>query len=456
MRPALSVRRLHASSGRLIRPVDARIGTSADVHLVLPITAELSAGARKGIPAWLEAAPRGSREATWLELTYPMKRDPALRQLYSLADSTSLRAGMFMEEIDAFSADCALRHALGPDGHLCAEPKLTIVTAAHDNLSFLQALSAENDLRLRGCVVAVGSSSIEVRTDVLIACLTNNREKLLGTCYTVMVARDSAKPDAPAKVKVHPLLPVGADRNSVSRCSSGPAVFDDAAAQHRQRRRKLMGEEALSRRPPTASEVPLMHDLWRTRAQVGVDPSRRRIPILHTEQRAIDVMQPQHRNQNGFMFGGYLMRRALEVGWLAAYRCCRHPPQFAGVDDVLFRKPVRVGCLLEYIGRVVYASSDGALRVYVEAHALDLRTGERDQTNEFHLVFNTKEDVLEEAALVDTPLKDGEDIAIETTQHGHPGMQPNTYEEAMLYLEGRRRWLSSFGYASDTPLAAKM
>ena len=350
------VRRLHGGSGgRLVRPLDAIIGTSSDVATMLPITAELSAGARKSVPAWIvgkgkpvSPSPRGSRAAAWIELTYPMTSDASLRQLYSLADSTSLRAGMFMEEIDAFSADCALRHALGPTGSFNrADSPLTIVTAAHDNLSFLQDLSAANDLRLRACVVAVGTSSIEVRTDVLMVCPSSTSETLLGTCFTVMVARDVCSADRPAKAAVVPLLPLEADRDAVARLSSGPGVFDDAAAAQRQRRRRQMAGTALSRKPPTAAEVPLLHELWRSRAQPGAPSPHRRINISDTEMRAVDVMQPQHRNQNGFMFGGYVVRRALEVGWLAAYKCVRHPPSFGGVDDVLFLKPVRVGSLLE-------------------------------------------------------------------------------------------------------------
>eukprot|EP00966_Prymnesium_polylepis_P033766 784981-Prymnesium_polylepis.1 len=129
------LRRLHSGSGgRLVRPPTATIGTAADVAVMLPLTAELSVGARKSVPAWVvgrgdapTAVPRGSRAATWLELTYPMATDASLQQLYSLADGTSLRAGMFMEEIDAFSADCALRHALGPTGQLDrAETPLTV------------------------------------------------------------------------------------------------------------------------------------------------------------------------------------------------------------------------------------------------------------------------------------------------------------------------------------------
>ena len=66
---------------------------------------------------------------------------------------------MFLEELDAFSADCSYRHAEGE-----TRP-IVVVTAAHDGLSIFGQLSARHDLRLRGAVVSVGSSSMEVRTD---------------------------------------------------------------------------------------------------------------------------------------------------------------------------------------------------------------------------------------------------------------------------------------------------
>ena len=82
-----------------------------------------------------------------------------------MSDGESLRAGMFLEELDAFSADCSMRHA---DGYSPQRP-LTVVTAAHDGLSIFaeghrSPLSSRHDLRLRGCVVGVGTSSMEVQT----------------------------------------------------------------------------------------------------------------------------------------------------------------------------------------------------------------------------------------------------------------------------------------------------
>lgn len=148
------------------------------------------------------------------------------------------------------------------------------------------------------------------------------------------------------------------------------------------------------------------------------------------------------------------MRRALEVGWVSAYRFARSPPRFAGLDDVVFRKPVEVGATCEYVARVVFAASDGSLRVCVHAYTLELSTGERDMTNEFHLVFDG--DAGGRGAGGVAPLASS---ANETSEHGlppplPPQVQPETYEEGMLYLEGRRRWmrqreLESSGAAGD-------
>lgn len=82
----------------------------------------------------------------------------------------------------------------------------------------------------------------------------------------------------------------------------------------------------------------------------------------------------------------------------------------------------QVGKLVELVGRVVYIGDDGSLRVCVEAHKVSLRTdGSREFTNEFHFIFRAS----------------GGAVSSMPDQ-----VQPETYEEGMLYLEGRRRWLA--------------
>ena len=417
-----------ASSGLRV-PSRARLGDPSDVPSILPILSQLSAGSLRGTPRWVPTpAPLSTqleqrkRSASWLEITYPFSSDAELRDLYMLADGQSLRAGMFLEELDAFSADCSMRHA---DGYNADRP-LTVVTAAHDGLSIFgdgshSPLSARHDLRLRGAVVSVGSSSMEVQTDLLRVYWRGDEEveELLGSCFTVMVARDGL---TFGKAAVHQLR--GGDPQS-------DAAARAAAA--RKTARRELAANALALKPPSPTEVPLLHELWRAARNVDEGPivdgdvvhaAATHLPMAISEQRNLDIMQPAQRNMNGFMFGGYLMRKALEVAWLSAYRFTRTPPTFAGLDDVVFRKPVEVGKLVEYVGRVVYTAEDGSLRVFVEAHKLSLRTGQRDPTNEFHFVFRTRQD--------------------EHTSGGSALIvQPETYEEGMLYLEGRRRWLAS-------------
>ena len=295
-------------------PKAARRGTPSDVSRVLPLLYELSVGARRGVPGWVPQPPipaaLTTREpnASWLELTYPFSKDEELRHLYMLADGEGLRAGMFLEEVDAFSADCAARHA---DIYHPERP-LSVVTAAHSGLSIFENLSARHDLRLRGCVVSVGSSSMEVRTDLFRCDLSEDTgtaeasaghggaaEEFLGSCYTVMVARDRASFDS---ARVHGLMH--------DELGGGAEA---AASSRRSAVRKALAANALAHKPPSEAEVPLLHALWMEARAREVNGSSRadagggddgdgsdavmRVPLASSEQRALEVMQvrsPRH------------------------------------------------------------------------------------------------------------------------------------------------------------------
>ena len=391
---------------RLRRPSAHVLGTASDVEKHLPLLHSLSKGAKRGVPGWVQQPPLNSteivdrkRSASWLEVTYPFASDTELRDHYQLADGSSLRAGMFLEELDAFSADCAFRHC---DGTSQARP-LTVVTAAHDGLALEPgtSLTMTSDLRLRGAVVNVGRSSMEVQTDVL-RVDSDGSEEYTGSVFTIMVARDAENVHA---ASVHRL--VGGD--------SKPWAAE--AAKARSARRRQLAATALDLVPPADDEVPILHELWRS----GGEGGGRVVPMAETVQTQLDIQQPAHRNMNGFMFGGYIMRRALEVGWLSAYRFTKRPPRFVGLDDVAFKKPVPVGSLIEFVARVAYAADNGEIRVHVKAERVSLRSGRREMTNQLNFT------------MVD-PEADAADL---------PRVKPESYEEGMVYLEGRRRAAAS-------------
>ena len=58
------------------------------------------------------------------------------------------------------------------------------------------------------------------------------------------------------------------------------------------------------------------------------------------------MTQPQQRNMNGRVFGGFLMRRAFELAYATAFSFCGMPPRFLEVGEVTFKQPVSVGELL--------------------------------------------------------------------------------------------------------------
>ena len=259
MRAGRLLSTLRPTSSALRVPSGAQRGTPSDVAAVLPILSQLSRGALRGTPGWVPSPLPGpglvqrKRAASWLEITYPFASDPELAQFYQMSDGESLRAGMFLEELDAFSADCSMRHA---DGYNPQRP-LTVVTAAHDGLSIFaeghrSPLSSRHDLRLRGCVVGVGTSSMEVQTDLLRVHGGGREEEYLGSCFTVMVAREC---EGFGKAAVHQLG--GGDVRSEA---------DAAADARRAATRRALAANALALKPPSPSEVPILHELWRSGA----------------------------------------------------------------------------------------------------------------------------------------------------------------------------------------------
>jgi len=278
-----------------------------------------------------------------------------------------------------------------------------IVTAAHDGLE-ISRLDASRDLRLRSYPTGVWRSAMEVRTDVA-QLTTEGEEEHMGQVFTVMVAREF---DESGELRAARLPPLAVDGDAEAEARQEKATSNQA-------RRKLLAKGALKHAPPTPQEVPVVH----ARCSDGSDGRLGAIEVAmgSTLISASQIMQMNHRNIHGNMFGGYLMRKAFELAYICAARFNSDSrPEFVGFDDVFFRKPVNVGDFWTYTALVVFAGA-GAIRVRVEAHIEDVVADSEEATNEFFFVFRPSE------------------------QAKQLRIVPHTYEEAMLWLEGRRRWL---------------
>ena len=70
---------------------------------------------------------------------------------------------------------------------------------------------------------------------------------------------------------------------------------------------------------------------------------------------------------HGKIFGGFLIKEMIELGWGAA---CRHAGNFIVVEDltnIYFKKPVDIGCRLTLKAMVTYVEEERVV-ITVEAY----------------------------------------------------------------------------------------
>ena len=118
-------------------------------------------------------------------------------------------------------------------------------------------------------------------------------------------------------------------------------------------------------------------------------------------------------NLHGKIFGGFIMREAVELGWLCAYLFVKGQvyPQVYNIDDIQFYSPVDVGDVMSYEALVCYTLNN-IIHVVVKCKTIRPDGTER-RTNEIKLTMLGPEESKNKVI-------------------------PVTYEEAMLYLSGKR------------------
>lgn len=189
------------------------------------------------------------------------------------------------------------------------------------------------------------------------------------------------------------------------------------AAQQRKARK------ATKQEPPSAEESQLLHSIFLAKS---AQPYR---PIKDTQMKTVRVCHPQERNLHDLVFGGILMREAFELAFATCAVYCRGRPLFLAIDELAFVHPVPIGSILEFTSSIVYTTTEPTeksilMHVQVIADVVNVETQSRVTTNTFHLTFKHL-----------------------TTDDDHvplvPPVLPDTYEEGVLYIEGRRRIASA-------------
>lgn len=100
----------------------------------------------------------------------------------------------------------------------------------------------------------------------------------------------------------------------------------------------------------------------------------------------VEYVLPQHANVGGTVFGGQIMAWVDLCAAICAQRHSGRPCVTAFVDDLLFKRPVRVGQVVRLRAQVV-ATFRTSLELEVMVSGEDTITGEEWPTVEAHVVF---------------------------------------------------------------------
>uniref|UniRef100_A0A8C5C4U7 HotDog ACOT-type domain-containing protein n=1 Tax=Gadus morhua TaxID=8049 RepID=A0A8C5C4U7_GADMO len=287
---------------------------------------------------------------------------------------------------------------------------LSIVTALVDKIDMRQhTIYPDRDIKFTGHVTWVGKTSIEAK--MYMSQLHEGAYSPVLEATFVMVARD---PENKRAAYVNPLKPEGAEEER---------LFQQGEVN--KTRRVELSTASLLKVAPTAEERKVVHSQFLSTLDPQTVSFRSRVLppksvwMEDAKVKGLEICHPQERNIFNRIFGGFLMRKAYELGWANAcsYGGCR--PNLVAVDDILFQKPVEIGSLLLLSSQVCYTEGNFIqVRVHTEV------AGPSDGGST-------------------TPPTCSTSPSCRTTTV--PMIVPQSYGESMLYLDGKRHFSQAAG-----------
>lgn len=347
-----------------------------------------------------EALPPRRMKDSYIEVLLPLGSEPALREKYLTVQNT-VRFGRILEDLDSLGVLICYMHTRIPSAKMSP---LSIVTALVDKIDLCKNfLSPEQDIKFSGHISWVGKTSMEAKMQMF---QSNGNEfsPVLDATF-VMVARDSEN-KGPAFV--NPLIPEGPEEEELFR-----------QGELNKGRRVTLSSTSLLKMAPSAQERMTIHEMFlSTLDPKTISFQSRVLPpnavwMEDSKLKSLEVCHPQERNIFNRIFGGFLMRKAYELGWATACNFGGSQPFVVAVDDIMFQKPVEIGSLL-FLSSQVCFTQDKYIQVRVHSEVASLNNKEHTTTNVFHFTFMSEKNV--------------------------PLVFPRTYGESMLYLDGQRHF----------------
>ncbi|GME76700.1 unnamed protein product [Ambrosiozyma monospora] len=237
--------------------------------------------------------------------------------------------------------------------------------------------------------------------------------------------------------------------------------------------------ESLDKVPPTESESKMIHSLYNsTKAINKLQKKPENVHFMDTTKiSATQIQQPQYRNRHGVIFGGYLLRQTFELAYCTAGAFAKSYPRFISLDNVTFKAPVPVGCVLLADSEVCYTEhihdpkDDPSPSVQTLNTILkDFDTSANELSNDSSEYFSVPGTLIQ--VKVNTKIRnlnDDPDKLIESgtfvysffvardgngeyDQPGYCSVIPESYSEMIDYVEGRRRAYETASYAQQLRL----
>lgn len=298
----------------------------------------------------------------------------------------------------------------------------TFVTIMVDKICFTDLMPKhDSDIRLSGHVSWVGRSSVEVV--VWLEQKSHGRWRKITRALFLMASRNATNSGA---LFVNPLVPSTDEEKQ---------IFEGGEA--RKKRRMLVQKESIFSQEPNDFEQKIIHNLFvKTIDMKNKTFNTRILPTgaVWMEDAVVSNVifsHPEDRNAHNTVFGGFLMRHALEISFALAYQFSKHRPKLETISDIVFLRPVKVSSFIKMHAHVIFTQLN-YMQIVVVTEVFDAATGGHSTTNVFYYTYSNDQNV--------------------------PEVIPKTYHEAMWYLDGRRKFNAAMGLDGnvlDIPLIMK-
>lgn len=340
----------------------------------------------------------------------PLSSNKALQDRY-VTVLGHLRIGRLLEDMDAFAVWICHQHLMIPNLPEGVPLPYTFVTILVDKITMEKKVhtSGPTDVRLSGHVTWVGRSSIEVNVWAEQEGSKDNWETIT-TAVFLMAARNATNN---GHAPINALEPINEQEREIL-----------ASAEERKKRRQANLSSSIFKVEPNDFEQTLMYSLYkRTTPKDSLNLGSRVLPAncrWMSEWYEVNTMPsfPENRNVHNTIFGGFLMRCALEISWVAANIYCSSRPVLAYISDISFKKPVSVNSFLRMTAYITYTELN-YVQIMTVAEIIDSLTKETVTSNVFYFTYSSQDAV--------------------------PEVVPRSYQETMWYIQGRRTFKNVVG-----------